>query len=103
MIKPHAYNNFGKIIDAIYQNGFEINKLKMSKFNNNSAAGFYAEHVGKGFYPNLSALMTSDVCVGLELVANDAVAKWREVIGPTNSTVAKSQAPNSIRAKFGVD
>lgn len=90
MIKPHAYNNFGKIIDAIYQNGFEINKLKMSKFNNNSAAGFYSEHVGKGFYPNLSALMTSDVCVGLELVANDAVAKWREVIGPTNSTAAKS-------------
>ena len=90
MIKPHAYNNFGKIIDSIYQNGFEINKLKMSKFNSNSAAEFYAEHVGKGFYPNLSALMTSDVCVGLELVANDAVSKWREVIGPTNSTVAKS-------------
>jgi len=32
MIKPHAYQNIGKIIDAIYANGFEISKLKMSKF-----------------------------------------------------------------------
>jgi nucleoside-diphosphate kinase len=47
--------------------------------------------------------MTSDVCIGLELVAKEAVTKWREVIGPTNTVVAKKQAPSSIRAKFGVD
>lgn len=47
--------------------------------------------------------MTSDVCVGLELVREDAVNKWREVIGPTNSATAKAQAPGSIRGKFGVD
>ena len=90
MIKPHAYSNFGKIIDQIYQNGFEINKLKMSKFTAQTAAGFYAEHVGKSFYPNLSNAMTSDVCVGLELVAKDAVTEWRKVIGPTNTANAKS-------------
>jgi nucleoside diphosphate kinase len=33
--------------------------------------------------------MTSDVCIGLELVSENAIKKWREVIGPTNSTVAK--------------
>ena len=33
MIKPHAYSNIGKIIDQINQSGFEINKLKMSKFS----------------------------------------------------------------------
>ena len=38
MIKPDAYTNTGKIIDAIYQNGFVISKLKMSRFNNNSVA-----------------------------------------------------------------
>jgi nucleoside-diphosphate kinase len=47
--------------------------------------------------------MTSDVCVGLELVAKEAVTKWRETIGPTNTAAAKSQAPGSVRAKFGVD
>lgn len=36
MIKPDAYTSMGKIIDAIYKDGFEINKLKMSKFNDES-------------------------------------------------------------------
>ena len=75
----------------------------MSKFSSQTAAGFYAEHVGKAFYPNLSNAMTSDVCIGLELVAKEAVTKWREVIVPTNTAVAKTQAPGSFRAKFGVD
>jgi len=47
--------------------------------------------------------MTSDVSVGLELVAADAVKKWRQVIGPTNSANAKAQAPTSIRGRFGID
>jgi hypothetical protein len=33
MIKPDCYQNFGKIIDAVQQEGFKINKLRMSKFN----------------------------------------------------------------------
>jgi nucleoside diphosphate kinase len=57
MIKPDAYTNFGKIIDAIYNDGFEINKLKMSKFNDASIGAFYGEHVGKPFFPNLSSHM----------------------------------------------
>ena len=75
----------------------------MSKFTNQTAAAFYAEHVGKPFFPNLQAAMTSDVCIGLELVSENAIKKWREVIGPTNSTVAKQQASGSLRARFGVD
>ena len=47
--------------------------------------------------------MTSDVTIGLELVATDAVKKWRATIGPTNSITAKQQAPESIRACFGTD
>jgi nucleoside-diphosphate kinase len=33
MVKPDCYTQTGKIIDAIYQNGFTISKLKMSRFN----------------------------------------------------------------------
>ncbi len=47
--------------------------------------------------------MTSDLVVGLELVADDAVTKWRKFIGPTNSLTAKQEAPNSIRGRFGTD
>lgn len=103
MIKPHAYQSIGKIVDDICANGFEISKLKMSKFSAATVGEFYAEHQGKAFFPNLQGAMTSDVCVGLELVSDNAISKWREVIGPTNSTVAKQQASGSIRAKYGVD
>ena len=40
--------------------------------------------------------MSSDVSIGLEIVAPDAVTKWRACLGPTNSAVAKQEAPNSI-------
>lgn len=83
--------------------GFEISKLKMSKFNQSTVSQFYAEHVGKEFFPSLSSAMTSDVCIGMELVAENAIQKWRSVIGPTNSHKAKQEAPGSLRAKFGVD
>ena len=47
--------------------------------------------------------MTSDFAVGMELLAPDAIARWRKVIGPTNSEKAREEAPASIRARFGTD
>jgi nucleoside-diphosphate kinase len=32
MIKPDAYTNIGKIVDAIEKNGFTIANIKMAKF-----------------------------------------------------------------------
>jgi nucleoside-diphosphate kinase len=89
MIKPDSYTNTGKIIDAIYQNGFVISKLKMGRFSNESAGQFYAEHRGKPFYNGLMEFMTSDVVTGIELVAENAVERWRQLIGPTKTSVAK--------------
>jgi nucleoside-diphosphate kinase len=103
MIKPDAYTHIGKIIDAIQLNGFKIAKLKMSRFTEATASIFYGEHKGKPFYPNLQAFITSDVIVGMELVAESAIEKWRGLIGPTNTLVAKQQAPDSLRALFGTD
>lgn len=103
MIKPDCYSNFGKIIDAIQQEGFMINRFRMSKFTQESAGKFYAEHEGKAFFGNLTEFMTSDVCIGMELIADNAIAKWRQFIGPTNTQKAKQEAPNSLRALFGTD
>ncbi len=33
--------------------------------------------------------MTSDFAVGLELIAPDAINRWRKTLGPTNSEKAK--------------
>jgi nucleoside-diphosphate kinase len=50
---------------------------------------FYGEHKGKGFFQKLVNFMTSDFCVGMELVADDAIKKWRTLLGPTNSNTAR--------------
>jgi nucleoside-diphosphate kinase len=47
--------------------------------------------------------MSSDFVVALELVAENAVQKWRQLLGPTNCQVARAEAPNSIRALFGTE
>ena len=47
--------------------------------------------------------MTSGPVVGLELVADNSIKKWRAFIGSTNSLKAKEEAPNSIRGLFGTD
>jgi nucleoside-diphosphate kinase len=103
MIKPDAYLNIGKILTMIYQAGFKIHRLKMSRFNESSAGVFYGEHKGKHFYQGLQDFVTSDVCVGMELVREDAILAWRELLGPTNTQRAQEEAPDSIRALFGTD
>ena len=47
--------------------------------------------------------MTSDYVIGLELVGKNAVGAWRGLAGPTNSETAREQAPDSIRALYGID
>jgi nucleoside-diphosphate kinase len=37
------------------------------------------------------------------LPADDAIAKWRSLLGPTDSQQARQQAPGSIRASFGTN
>lgn len=103
MIKPDSYQQMGQIIDSIQGAGFMINKLKMSRFNANSSGQFYGEHRDKPFFAGLQQFMTSDVCIGMELVAPNAVQAWRTHIGPTNTATAKQEAPQSIRACFGTD
>lgn len=75
----------------------------MSKFDLNTAGNFYGEHRGKPFFNGLMNFVTSDVVTGIELVAENAIEKWRTLIGPTNTDRAKAEAPRSLRAIFGTD
>jgi nucleoside diphosphate kinase len=67
------------------------------------ACKFYSVHEGKPFYDKLITFMASGKIVAMELIAVDAVAKWRTLIGPTDSTKARAEAPHTLRAKFGTD
>ncbi len=47
--------------------------------------------------------MTTGPIVAMELVGPDAVNRWRNMMGPTDSQKAKEQGPHLLRARFGSD
>ena len=100
MIKPGYEEYWGKVISRITEEGLKIARMKTMRFDDEFASKFYAEHVGKGFYNDLAGYMTSGTIVAMELVGPNAIAKWREIIGPTKKEVAVEQAPNSLRALY---
>jgi len=85
----------------MYQNGMVIGALKMSRFNQQTAARFLA--MGQGASPDDVNFLQSDVVTGLTLVGDDAIAKWQAMAGPADALQAKMHQPKSIRAAFGTD
>ena len=63
----------GQIIEAIEENGFLISKLKLSRMSREDACEFYSEQSNKAFYSQLVDFMSSDLIVGMELVADNAI------------------------------
>ncbi|XP_042313045.1 nucleoside diphosphate kinase 7-like [Sceloporus undulatus] len=51
----------------------------------------------------LLEFITSGPVVALEILGDEAISRWKNLLGPANSMVARTEAPNSIRALFGTD
>lgn len=101
IIKPDAVANLGDIMHRIYKEEFTIIRAKMVTLNEEQAGIFYKEHRDKDFYIDLVRYMSSGPIFAMELVGSSAVSKWRKLIGPTSTEKAKSEAPDSLRAKYG--
>ena len=61
------------------------------------AEGFYIEHKGKGFFEDLIKFMTSGPIQVQVLEGEEAIVKYREVMGSTNPQEAAS---GTLRADF---
>jgi len=99
IIKPDATskNIIGKIIDRFEENGLKVVAGKLIHMDQAKAAGFYAEHEGRPFFPNLVEYMTSAPVFVQVLEGDNAVLKNRELMGTTNPSEAD---PGTIRADF---
>ncbi|MDC1131455.1 MAG: nucleoside-diphosphate kinase [Gammaproteobacteria bacterium] len=99
IIKPDATskNIIGKIIDRFEENGLKVIAGKLIHMDQTQAAGFYAEHEGRPFFPNLVEYMTSAPVFVQVLEGDNAVLKNRELMGATNPSEAE---PGTIRADF---
>lgn len=65
-------------------------KLQLSP---EQCSDFYADQYGKLLFPSLTAFMSSGPIVALTLTRDNAVAHWKSIVGPANSTKARETHP----------
>jgi nucleoside-diphosphate kinase len=99
IIKPDATarNLTGKINAKIEEAGLRIIAQKRIKMTREQAEGFYAVHKERPFFNDLVSFMISGPVVVQVLEGDDAIAKYREVMGATNPENAE---PGTIRKEF---
>ena len=99
IVKPDATarNLTGAINDRIEKAGLRIVAQKRLRLDRKQAEGFYAVHRERPFFAGLVKFMTSAPVVVQVLEGDNAVAKYREVMGATDP--AKAVA-GTIRKDF---
>ena len=102
IIKPDATkrNLTGSINSVIETNGLRIIAQKRIKLTNDQAKKFYDVHNDKPFFSDLIEYMTSEPVVVQVLQADNAVKKYREVMGATNPENAEE---GTIRKLFALN
>jgi nucleoside-diphosphate kinase len=100
IIKPDAVaaGHVGAIVSMITENGFRMLGLKMIRMSRPQAEAFYAVHKERPFYTSLVDFMTEGPAVVMVLEREDAIRKWRDVMGATDPAKAE---PGTIRKQFG--
>ena len=102
IIKPDATkrNITGSINELIEKNGLRIIAQKRIKLTNKQAQSFYDVHNDKPFFKDLVEYMTSEPVVVQVLSSDNAVKKYREVMGATNPDNASD---GTIRKLFALN
>ncbi len=99
IVKPDAVGNgfSGKIIDRILSDGLQIVAMKLIHMSKKQAQGFYAVHVEKPFFDELTDFMSEGPALVMVLEGADAIRRWRDLMGATNPANA---AEGTIRKVF---
>lgn len=102
ILKPDSLEKgiIGEICSRMEDGGLKIIGMKMLKLSPKQAEGFYAVHKGKGFFEGLVKFMTSGPCVIACLEGENAIRRWRDLMGATNPAEAAS---GTIRNDFGAN
>ena len=101
ILKPDATrrNLTGAINAVIEEAGLRIVGQRRVKMSRQDAEAFYGVHRARPFFGELVDFMTSAPVVVQVLEGENAVAKYREVMGATNPANA---AEGTIRKRFAV-
>jgi nucleoside-diphosphate kinase len=108
LIKPDAVtrNLSGAILKMIQEKGLKVVGLKMLRLTKAEAEGFYAVHRERPFFDSLTSYMSSGPITAAVLEGEDAIVRYRALMGATNpanaeegtirKTYAESVEANSV-------
>ena len=99
IIKPDALEKgiIGEICKRIEDGGLKITGMKMLQLAPKKTEGFYTVHQGKPFFASLVKFMSSGPCVVMCLEGENAIKRWRDMMGATDPEKA---AEGAIRKDF---
>ena len=102
IIKPDAVARSlqGAILAMIQEAGLKVKAMKMIHLSKAEAEGFYAVHKERPFFGSLTDFMSSGPVVVSVLEADDAITKYRELMGATNPDNADE---GTIRKLYALD
>jgi len=102
IVKPDAVkkNAIGEILRRFEAAGLRIVAARLTHLDGATAGRFYAVHKERPFFGSLTEFMSSGPIFVSVLEGQNAIAKNREIMGPTDSTKAPA---GTIRRDFGTD
>lgn len=102
IIKPDGVskNLIGEVISRLEKADLNIQAMKMIRMTKEQAKGFYKVHEGKPFFESVTDFMSSGPCVVMVLEGEDAIKRYRELMGATNYEEAEE---GTIRREFATD
>jgi nucleoside-diphosphate kinase len=102
IVKPDAFSRHltGEILKRIESSGLELSALRLKHLSRIDAERFYEVHKERPFYASLCSYMSSGPVVIAVLAGNDAISRWRTLMGATDPTKA---AVGTIRKDLGLD
>ena len=91
IIKPDAVERrlVGRIVQRIEDSGLQIRAMRRMELTKREAEGFYAIHRERPFFASLTSFMASGAAVVLVLEGEDAIKRWRTLMGATDPVNAE--------------
>ena len=102
IVKPDGVSRgiVGEVIRRLEENKLKIVAMKMIHMTKAQAEGFYAVHRERSFFESLTDFMSSGPCVVMVLEGENAISRYRDLMGATNY---KDAAEGTIRRELATD
>ena len=102
LLKPDCLENkiAGQVISRFENQGYSIMASKMIQLDDELLQEHYAHVAHLPFFPDIAAFMSSRPVMALILEGENIIQGVRDLLGPTDSTVAPS---GTIRGDLGTD